>query len=158
MWLIILSWWGLFWTLGTVYSLESLFCLSSRLSELPSRKGDCLGMLEFPASSWLFLISSLLSDEGCHLMSWQAGNRGTGGWFNIKMSSYQYRKSHCGDKAILRLSYHHNGISYTGKMTSKCQNIKLALIPPQVTFLFCEVSVSSIEPHPYVTGNTAAGL
>ena len=21
-----------------------------------------------------------------------------GGWFNIKMSSYQYRKSHCGDK------------------------------------------------------------
>ena len=42
----------------------------------------------------------------------------TGGWFNIKMSSYQYRKSHCGDKTILRPSYLHNGISYTGKMTS----------------------------------------
>ena len=41
-----------------------------------------------------------------------------GGWFNIKMSSYQYRKSHCGDKTILRPSYLHNGISYTGKMTS----------------------------------------
>ena len=33
----------------------------------------------------------------------------------IKMASYQYRKSHCGDKTILRSSYLHNGISYTGK-------------------------------------------
>ena len=41
-----------------------------------------------------------------------------GGWFNIKMPSYQYRKSHCGDKTILRPSCLHNGISYTGKMTS----------------------------------------
>ena len=41
-----------------------------------------------------------------------------GGWFNIKMSSYQYRKSHCGDKTVVRSSYLHNGISYTGKMTS----------------------------------------
>ena len=38
--------------------------------------------------------------------------------FNIKMSSYQYRKSHCGDKTILRPSYLHKGISYTGKTTS----------------------------------------
>ena len=38
--------------------------------------------------------------------------------FNIKMSSYQYRKSHCGDKMVVRLSYLHNGISYTGKMSS----------------------------------------
>ena len=38
--------------------------------------------------------------------------------FNIKMSSYQYRKSHCGDKTILRPSYLHNGISYTGKTLS----------------------------------------
>ena len=37
--------------------------------------------------------------------------------FNIKMPSYQYRKSHCGDKTILRPSYLHNGISYTGKTT-----------------------------------------
>ena len=39
-------------------------------------------------------------------------------WFNIKMLSYQYRKSHCGDKTILRPSYLHNWISYTGKMAS----------------------------------------
>ena len=36
----------------------------------------------------------------------------------IKMTSYQYRKSNCGDKTILRPSYLHNGISYTGKLTS----------------------------------------
>ena len=42
-------------------------------------------------------------------------------WFNIKMLSYQYRKSHCGDKTILRPSYLHNGISYTGKMASLYQ-------------------------------------
>ena len=37
--------------------------------------------------------------------------------FKIKMTSYQYRKSQCGDKTILRPSYLHNGISYTGKTT-----------------------------------------
>ena len=37
---------------------------------------------------------------------------------NIKMTSYQYRKSYCGDKMILRPSYLHNGISYTCKMKS----------------------------------------
>ena len=34
------------------------------------------------------------------------------------MSSYQYRKSHCGDKTVVRSFYLQNGISYTGKMTS----------------------------------------
>ena len=38
--------------------------------------------------------------------------------FNIKMTSHQYRESHCGDKTILRPSYLHNGISYTGKTAS----------------------------------------
>ena len=37
-------------------------------------------------------------------------------WFNIKMSSYQYRKSHYGDKTIP--SYLHNEISYSGMKTS----------------------------------------
>ena len=44
--------------------------------------------------------------------------QGPGPWFNIKMSSYQYRKSHCGDKTVVRSSYLHNGISYTDKMSS----------------------------------------
>ena len=42
----------------------------------------------------------------------------TRAWFNIKMPSYQYRKSHCGDKTVVRSSYLHNGVSYTGKMVS----------------------------------------
>ena len=41
-----------------------------------------------------------------------------GARFNIKMSSYRYRKSHCGDTTVVRSSYLHNGISYTGKMSS----------------------------------------
>ena len=52
--------------------------------------------------------------------------------FNMKMTSYQYRKSHCGDKTILRPSYLHNGISYTGKMTS------LYWISPQVAEIFMD--------------------
>ena len=31
-----------------------------------------------------------------------------------QMASYQYVKSHWGDKTILQLSHVHNGISYTG--------------------------------------------
>ena len=38
-----------------------------------------------------------------------------GGWCSMKMPSYQYRNSHYGDKTILRLSYLHNGISYSRK-------------------------------------------
>ena len=34
----------------------------------------------------------------------------TGPWFNVKMSSYQYMKSHCEDKTVVRLSYLHNVI------------------------------------------------
>ena len=41
-----------------------------------------------------------------------------GPWFNIKMSFYQYRKSHCGYKTVLRSSYLHNGISCNGKTAS----------------------------------------
>ena len=38
--------------------------------------------------------------------------------FNIKISSYLYRKAHCGDKTVVRSSYLHDGIYYTGKKTS----------------------------------------
>ena len=45
-----------------------------------------------------------------------------------EMPSYQYRKSHCGDKTILRPSYLHNGISYNDKIASlywiRAQNIE----------------------------------
>ena len=48
------------------------------------------------------------------LMAWLLASPGAR--FNIKMSSDQYRKSHCGDKMVVRSSYLHSGISYTGKM------------------------------------------
>ena len=51
-------------------------------------------------------------------IQWAKPSDKSGPPFNIKMTSYQYRKSHCGDKMILRPSYLHNGISYTGKTTS----------------------------------------
>ena len=38
-----------------------------------------------------------------------------GKWFNIKMQSYQHRRSHCGYKTAERSSYFLIGISYTGK-------------------------------------------
>ena len=34
------------------------------------------------------------------------------------MLSYQYRKYHCGDKTVVRSSYLHKGLSYTGKIVS----------------------------------------
>ena len=68
----------------------------------------------FPDSTILLLISG--STLACKVII--RCNKHSGGWFNKKMPSYQYRKSHCGDKTILRPSYLHNGISYTGKMTS----------------------------------------
>ena len=61
-------------------------------------------------------------------------------WFNIKMLSYQYRKSHCGDKAIVRSSYLHSGIFYTGKTTFlhwiEAQNVNIPSIDVWKYFLF----------------------
>ena len=48
------------------------------------------------------------------------------------MTSYQYRKSHCGDKTILRPSYLHNGISFTNKMSSLYQNGLLHTVSPRL--------------------------
>ena len=41
-----------------------------------------------------------------------------GSRIQYKMSSCPCRKSHCGDKTVVRSSYLHNGISYTGEMAS----------------------------------------
>ena len=62
------------------------------------------------------------------LCTWSSGPL-----FNIKMSSYQRRKFHCGDKMVVRSSYLHNGISCTGKI------ISLYWIRAQVHALLCFV-------------------
>ena len=72
---------------------------------------------------WKWLLMTLQYEKPTHKQSWYWLSHTTpasasGDWFNIKMSSYQYRKSHCGDKTVIRSSYLHNGNSYTGKTTS----------------------------------------
>ena len=80
-----------------------------------------------------------------------------GPWFNIKMSSYQYRKSHCGDKTVVRSSYLHNGISYLapGHRQLPCcpilVNIKLVIVMDTIfnhrswiLFLFWWILVLSV--------------
>ena len=62
-------------------------------------------------NQWIFLLKSI-SSTFHHFRDLP------GPWFNKKMSSYQYRKSHCGNKTVVRSSYLHNGISYAGKITS----------------------------------------
>ena len=59
------------------------------------------------------MIDHRTLDDNIESAPWDPGP-----WFNIKISSYQYRKSHCGDKTVVRSPYLHNGISYTGKMSS----------------------------------------
>ena len=68
---------------------------------------DCIGAVLF-----LILISNIRS------LLWIFTRIEPGPWFNIKMSSYQFKNSHCGDKTILYLSYLRYGISYTGKTPS----------------------------------------
>ena len=62
------------------------------------------------------------------------------------MSSYQYRKSHCGDKTVVRSSYLHNGIFYTGKITSLYWNKTLvydSFSKKEVTGCFATQQTSS---------------
>ena len=57
------------------------------------------------------------------------------------MTSYQYRKSYCGDKTILRPSYLHDGISCTGKMT-----------PRPSSWYQGSVAISTVYPKKYTHG------
>ena len=63
-----------------------------------------------------------------------------GSWFSIKISFYQYKKSHCGDKTVVRSSYLHSGISYTGNMTSLYCWIR-------ALFLFCLQKLTGFTVH-----------
>ena len=63
--------------------------------------------------SWLWNIMRSFHKTSNRIFKWDPGPR-----FNIKVLPYRYRKSHCGDKMVVRSSYLHNGISYTGKIAS----------------------------------------
>ena len=80
-------------------------------------------LTELPAVRWFVIMGDLSSSpKGVYWTRPEAFRAP----IQYKMTSYQYRKSHCGDKRVLRPSYLHNGISYSGKMTSlywiKAQN------------------------------------
>ena len=83
---------------------------------------DCVWFTEV-SGRYLYMKADITLPEMCEVTVKGKGKipeaiLKTGPCFNIKMSSYQYRKSHCGDKTILRPSYLHKRISYTGKMIS----------------------------------------
>ena len=80
----------------------------------------------------------------------------SGPWINIKILSYQYRKSHCGDKTVGRSSYLHNGISYTGKMSSLYWFRPLKSILKSLKDLLVIVPIST-ERYPYVKTGTNVG-
>ena len=84
------------------------FLLNFEVTGMAAAWTACSGMK-------MIYFSSYLAWYKKHMKTWAPE---AGGRLNMKMPSYQYRKSHCGDKTILRSSYLHNGISYTGKMTS----------------------------------------
>ena len=100
--------------------ISGLFQYISGLMQ--ERNNSIANALEFHLSCINPSISK--ASDISHIFTWCCscwcvwGIGWSGGRINIKMSSYQYRKSHCGDKTIFRPSYLHNEISYTDKMTS----------------------------------------
>ena len=95
---------------------KTSFILSCLMSFFQNERAENCRLLEmyislkhWPFKSCILLHAGNIKSSSCI---------SSGPWFNIKMASYQYRKSHCGDKTVVRSSYLHNGISYPGKMSS----------------------------------------
>ena len=73
-------------------------------------------LLWFGTDRFYLFPSGLLHWNWSHLTVASVTVEWSWSWFNIKMSSLQYRKSHCGDKTIVRSSYLHDGNSSTCKI------------------------------------------
>ena len=98
------------------------------------RPGECgrPSVIIMILSSWaltllLWGLHVRNSRGGAYSMQGRLNTFRSGSWFNIKMS-YQYRKSYCGDKVVVRLCYslkekcqHFDEIFITG-CTESCQN------------------------------------
>ena len=87
--------------------------VKSQRYRLVSEASRCLPHYSSYKTECKINMENHLSSGAIYSIFWKSGP-----WFNIQKSSYQYWKSHCGDKTILRPYYLHNGISYSGKMTS----------------------------------------
>ena len=109
-----------FWSLDNF--CRHIFSIPSRMAKFYDTISDNQEQPILILMSHTIIISSSFGNTHVCiyiLVTWlERSYKTPGPRFKIKMTSYQYRKSHCGDKTILRPSYFHNGISYTGKMTS----------------------------------------
>ena len=99
-----------------IYLLSYVYrtCMApSRRKQLPEDAKNCCCLWRLVSGRNTYVV--LMNPS-----NWQGtvNSVDPGPWFNIEMSSYQNRKSDCGDKTVVRSSYLHKGISYTGKMTS----------------------------------------
>ena len=94
--------------------MTSLWSISRSLSCVLTM----IACFQFAKDDWLSHITQRGKCHLRHTSHFLGKNITTGSWFNIKMSSYHYRKSYYGDKTVVKSSYLHNGISYTGKMSS----------------------------------------
>ena len=92
-------------------------CTWARVRLTTTLSKTSIGMISTLKAPRPFWMRCCWQSQDCPKLPQTRGDT-PGSWFNIKMSSYLYTKSHCGDKTVLRSSYLNNGISYTGKMTS----------------------------------------
>ena len=92
-------------------------------------------------------ISSI---SACHQHIWLNGP-----WLNMKMS-YQYKKSHCGDKTVLISTYLHIGIFHSDKLVywywiipcvfCCCCRVLLLLVLFFFSVLFCFQLAGAFQP------------
>ena len=99
--------------LGYLYDITNINEMILRLFDLSSASRLCLTSQYNGAE----INGSSLHQRG-GIQGPPLHKRLSGPWFNIKMPSYQFRKSHYGDKTVVRSSYLQNRISYTGKTAS----------------------------------------
>ena len=134
-------------------------CVENAKKQQICLTADHLKPMGFPEISrgamvWLAFDFPLFVEIPCFIMLWRSFCcKRSGLRFNIKMS-YQYRKSHCGDKTVVRSSYLHNGISYTGKMTSFYWISPLSDIDPDNMcnlHLMFRCKITSMWCHPVIT-------
>ena len=91
-----------YWPSGGCLNIKMLSCLYK----------DSHHEIRLPHHCRIFIVEISKPEKTALILKWNPGP-----WFNIKISYYQYRKSHCGDKTVVRSSYLHNGISYTFKIS-----------------------------------------
>ena len=104
------------------FAFELYICLYLRLINIAGAANTVLLQYSYGHPPWMVIWQTVVDSDvlvqspNGDLFYFPVLNSGPR--FNIKIPSYQYRKSHCGDKTVVRSSYLHNGISYTGKMIS----------------------------------------